>query len=354
MTNIGLDMNMWQNKLFLNLDYFIRKTSKMLVAVPIPVVTGVSRAPFVNQGEVENRGIEINLGFKEKQGDFSYDIRGNLAFLKNKVTYLPSDIASGAFRATNYASLTREGHPIASFYGFVTDGYWQNQDEIDAANLAASEATEGSRQYYDTRFTSPGDIKFKDLTGDGIITNDDRTFIGSPHPDLTYGINIDLGYKFVDLTIFGQGVYGNEVFFGPIWYLESPNGYFGNLNTMKDHWQKEGDNPSVPRLDFENSNNNLRFSDRYIRDGSYFRIKNIQLGFTLPTDISQRIGVEKVRLYLSGQNLITFSDYEGFDPEVGRGPNQMDNNSRGVLDIGIDRGLYPIARSYLIGVNFTF
>lgn len=352
MTNIGLDMNMWQNKLTLNLDYYIRKTSGMLVEVPIPVITGVSRAPFVNQGEVDNSGFEINLGWKEKRGDFSYNISGNLAFLKNKVTLLPSDIASGAFRATNYASLTREGHPIASFYGYVTDGYWQSQEEVDAANAAASEATGGSRAYYDSRFTSPGDIKFKDLDGDGIITADDREFIGSPHPDLTYGINIDLRYKFVDLTIFGQGVYGNEIFFGPIWYLESANGYWANLSTMNDHWQQEGDNPSVPRLDFENSNNNLRFSDRYIRNGSYFRIKNVQLGFSLPSDINQRIGVEKVRIYLAGQNLLTFSKYEGFDPEIGRGREQ--ENSSGILDIGIDRGLYPIARSYMIGVNFTF
>ena len=275
MTNIGLDMNMWQNKFTLNLDYFIRKTSDMLVEVPIPVVTGVSRAPFVNQGEVENSGIEINLGWKEKRGDFTYHIGGNLAFLKNKVTLLPNDIPSGAFRATNYASLTREGQPIASFYGFVTDGYWQNQEEINAANAAASAATGGSREFYDTRFTSPGDIKFKDLDGDHLLTADDRTFIGSPHPDLTYGVNIEMQYKFVDLKIFGQGVYGNEIFFGPIYYLEASNGYWANLNTMKNYWQQEGDNPSVPRLDFQSSNNNLRFSDRYIRNGSYFRIKNV-------------------------------------------------------------------------------
>jgi TonB-linked SusC/RagA family outer membrane protein len=352
MTNIGLDMNMWENKFTLNLDWYIRKTSGMLVEVPIPLVTGVSRAPFVNQGEVDNTGIEVNLGFKEKRGDFYYHISGNFAFLKNEVTLLPSDIASGAFRATNYASLTREGQPIASFYGFVTDGYWQTQEEIDAANEAARASTGDDRAFYDTRFTSPGDIKFKDLNGDSRINADDRDFIGSPHPDFTYGINIDLQYKIVDLKIFGQGVYGNEIFFGPIYYLEASNGYWANLNTMKDHWVQEGDNPSVPRLDFESSNNNLRFSDRYIRDGSYFRIKNVQLGVSLPSDVAQRIMVQKVRIYLAAQNLLTFSKYEGFDPEIGRGRDQ--NNSSGVLDIGIDRGLYPVARSYMIGVNFTF
>ncbi len=354
MTNIGLDMNMWQNKFTLNLDYFIRKTSDMLVEVPIPLVTGVSRAPFVNGGGVENSGLEINLGFKEKRGDFSYHVSGNISFLKNRVTVLPSDIPGGAFRATSYCNLTQEGQSIASFYGYVTDGYWQNQEEIDAANAAAQEAAGDDGVYYDSRFTSPGDIKFKDLSGDGRVNADDRDFIGSPHPDMTYGINIDLQYKFIDLKIFGQGVQGNEVFFTPIYYLESANGYWNNLNTMNDHWEKEGDNPSVPRLDESNSNNNLRLSDRYIRNGSYFRIKNIQLGFSLPSDICQRIGVEKARLYLQGQNLITFSDYEGFDPEVGRGRTQVNNDSDAVLDIGIDRGLYPVARSYLIGVNFTF
>jgi len=242
--------------------------------------------------------------------------------------------------------MTSEGQPIASFYGWVTDGYWQNQAEIDVANAGAPDG------YYDTRNTSPGDVKFVDINGDGEVTGDDRTFIGSPHPKFTYGINIDLQYKFVDLKIFGQGVYGNDIFFGPQYYLESPNAYWNMLSTMNDYWQEEGDNSAVPRLDRNNANDNMRFSDRYVYDGSYFRIKNLQLGFTLPKEWSGKIMVDNIRLYLAAQNLLTISKYPGFDPEVGRGNDQT--NGSGVLDIGIDRGLYPLARSYMVGLTLTF
>ena len=352
MSNIGMDINFWQNKLSFNIDAYIRTTSDMLAQVPIPVVVGVTDPPFVNKGEVQNKGIEINGIFKEKRGDFNYSINANIAFMHNEVTSLPSDIPGGDFRDIGYVNLTQEGQPIASFYGYVTDGYFQTQAEVDAANDLARQTAGDEDVYYDQNRTAPGDIKFKDLNGDNRITVDDQTFIGSPHPDITYGINIYLQYKMFDLKIFGQGVYGNEVFFGPIFYLESPNAYWNVLSTMNDHWEQEGDNPSVPRLDYNNSNLNLRRSDRYIHDGSYFRIKNVQLGVTLPDQISQKIKIERLRVYVAAQNLLTFSKYPGFDPEIGRGPEQT--NSPAQLDIGIDRGLYPLARSYMVGLNLSF
>lgn len=347
MTNVGTDVYFLNNRLTVNADYFIRKTSDMLSEVPIPYLTGVTDAPFVNEGEVENRGFELNLTWKESRGDFSYSINGNIAFLSNEVTYLPVSRPSAQFRSAGFVSLSEEGQPIASFYGFKTDGYWQTQEEIDAANAAARAATGDDDVYFDTRFTSPGDIKFVDVNGDGIVRSDDQDFIGSPHPDVTYGINIDLQYKIVDLKIFGQGVAGNELFHGPIFYLESPNAYWNNTSNMLDYWQEEGDNSEVPRLDFLNGNNNLRFSDRYINSGSYFRLKNVQLGVSLPDEIGQRFGVSKLRVYVAAQNLLTITKYEGFDPEVG-------TNGRDQLDIGIDRGLYPVARTYLVGLNLTF
>jgi hypothetical protein len=272
--------------------------------------------------------------------------------MKNEVTSLPQDIPAGDFRASGYVNNTTEGMPIASFYGYQTDGYWQTQEEIDEANERARAATGNEDAYYDIRWTSPGDIKFVDLNGDDQITSEDQTYIGNPHPNLTYGISLDLQYKIFDLKVFGQGVYGNDIFFGPIYYLESPNPYWNMLTTMNDPWEQTGDESAVPRLDIDNSNNNLRFSDRYILDGSYFRIKNVQLGVSLPKEIAKTVGMEKARIYVAGQNLITFSDYPGFDPEVGRGIDGR--NSPGELDIGIDRGLYPIARSYMIGLNVTF
>jgi hypothetical protein len=248
--------------------------------------------------------------------------------------------------------LTTVGEPIASFYGYVTDGYWQTQEEIDAANATTLAQTEGEEEYFDLRATSPGDYRYVDLNNDYIIDENDQTFIGSPHPDLTYGINLNLEYKSIDLTIFGQGVHGNEVFFGPIINLESSDLLWNCLSTMNDSWREEGDNGPTPRLDAANSNNNLRFSDRYVYSGSYFRIKNVQLGYSIPDAWCEALKIQRARFYVSGQNLLTISNYPGFDPEVGRGNDFRDYS--GTLDIGIDRGMYPLARTYMFGTNITF
>lgn len=349
MINYGVDLNLFENKINLNADYFVKTTTDMLVAAPIPGVTGVQTPPTVNKGSVENRGLELNLILKSKLGDFSYEIGGNIGFVKNKVVKLGAEgdaINGGSFRATTFISRTEKDQPIASFYGYKTDGLWQSQEEIDAANQLAKETSGDPKAYYDSRFTSPGDVKFVDLNGDNTITAEDRDFIGSPHPDITYGINISLKYKIFDFTLFGQGVKGNEVVQALIYYNQSPNGYWNMDPAMKDYWTPTNTNTSIPRLDMRSSNNNLRFSDRYIKDGSFFRIKNIQFGINLPSEICNMIKVEKVRFYLAAQNLKTWTKYKGFDPEIGTG------NSN--LDIGIDRGNYPIAKSYMVGLNFTF
>jgi TonB-linked SusC/RagA family outer membrane protein len=347
MTNLGLDVNMFENKLNMNFDLFKRTTSGMLVEAPIPTVTGVITPPLQNKGKIENKGLEINASYKAKMGDFSYEIGGNVAFIKNNVLELGEEddyILSGKFRATDFANRTAVGQPIASFYGYVTDGYWQTQEEVDAANAAAKRVSGDPKKYYDTRDIKPGDIKMKDLNGDSLITADDRTFIGNPSPNFTYGINISLKYKIFDLTIFGQGVSGNKIFQGLIYYNESPVGDYSMDPQMLDYWTPQNPNASVPRLN--NLKDNSRFSTRYIKDGSFFRVKNVQVGVNLPADICQKIKVEKVRVYLAAQNLLTFSKYSGFDPEIGTGLN--------TLDIGIDRGFYPISRSYMVGINFTF
>jgi TonB-dependent starch-binding outer membrane protein SusC len=347
MSNLGLDVNLLQNKVTVNLDLFKRTTSDMLVEAPIPTVTGVQTPPLQNKGSVENKGIELNVNYKNKMGDFSYEVGGNIGFIKNEVLELGEEddyILSGQFRASDFASRTEVGHPIASFYGYVTDGYWQTQEDIDAANANALVVSDGDRRYYDTRNIQPGDIRMKDLDGDGLITPDDRDFIGNPNPDMSYGVNIVLKYKMFDLSAFGQGVYGNEIFQGLIYYNESPVGDYSMGIDMLDYWTPDNPNAATPRLG--NLDDNARFSDRYIQDGSFFRIKNVQLGVNIPQNICQRIKVEKIRVYLAGQNLKTFSKYTGFDPEIGTG--------NATLDIGIDRGFYPIARSYMVGLNFTF
>lgn len=352
MTNIGLDVNLLDNIIMINLDAYSRLTTGMLVARPVPLVTGVQDAPVVNIGGVLNQGIELNVIHKYQLGDLSWNVGANVALLRNQVADLPQDITAGSYRAAGTVNLTTEGEPIGAFYGYRTDGYWQYQADIDQANENARQITGNDNAYYDLKGTSPGDIKFADLNGDGRITSEDQEFIGNPHPDVTFGLNISLEYKIFDLQIFGQGVYGNDIFFGPIYYLESSNPYWNMMTTMNDPWEQVGDNSTVPRLDVNNANNNLRFSDRYIFDGSYFRIKNVQLGVNLPKSIAEKLTLEKARIYLAGQNLLTFSKYPGFDPEVGQGVDG--SNSPGQLDIGIDRGMYPVARSYMVGLNVTF
>jgi len=351
--NIGLDGNLLRYKLTFNFDYFIRKTKDMLAQVPVPGVAGIMDPPYANVGSVSNKGFEINLSYRNMEGALKYGIGGNLGAFKNEVISLGEGqpINSANFRSGYLLARTEVGHPIASFYGYKTDGYFQSQAEIDSLNIIARAATGYT---FDGARVRPGDVKMVDLNGDHIITDADRTFIGSPHPKFSYGVNVDLEFRYFDLSIFGQGVYGNDVFMATIYYLESGGGYWNTLTTMKDYWQKEGDQSAVPRLGLSPQDKNLRMSDRYVKDGSFFRIKNVQLGYTLPTALTNRIGIEKFRVYVNGQNLLSFHKYNGFDPEIGIGRSGDTADQRDVLDIGIDRGMYPLSKTITAGVNLTF
>ena len=355
-TNIGLDLLLFNSKWTVNFDYFNRLTDDMLAQVPVPNLSGIMDAPVTNAGSVSNKGWELNTNYRDRDNELKWMVGLNLSHVKNEVVRLGSDqpIPSASFRASDYIARTEAGMPIAYFYGFVVDGIYQNQDEIDQMNKITQEKTGNPRAAYDNRKAKPGDIKFKDLDDDGMITTKDKTFIGSPHPDLTYGVNLELEYKGFDFKAFGQGVYGNEIFMATLYYLQSGDGYWNLLNSAMDYWKADGDQTSVPGIP-GSVEENKRLSDRYIRDGSYFRIKNLQLGYTLPETITQKMGFENIRVYATGQNLISFHKYEGFDPEIGVGNNQGgDVSQRGLLDIGVDRGMYPLAKSVSFGINLTF
>jgi TonB-dependent starch-binding outer membrane protein SusC len=359
-TNLGLDMYMFDSKLNLNFDYFNRITEDMLAQVPVPNLTGILTPPFANAGSISNKGWELNASYRNRDKAFKWQVGMNLGHVKNNVERLGSEqpINSAPFRASDYISRTQVGMPIASFYGFITDGIYQTQDEIDQLNEMAREKTGNPKFSYDNRRAKPGDIKYKDISGpkgepDGVIDSYDRDFIGNPHPKLTYGVNIEMEYKGFDLKVFGQGVYGNDIFMATLYYLQSGDGYWNLLNSSNNYWQKEGDITNVPGLGQVETN--MRLSDRYIRDGSFFRIKNVQLGYTLPKTFTTQIGFESIRVYATGQNLLSFHKYEGFDPEIGTGRNQGGSvNQRGLLDIGIDRGMYPLAKAVSLGINVTF
>lgn len=332
--DIGVDMGFMQDRLMFSVDYYQKNTEDMLVVVPIPLHVGAG-APFVNAGSVENKGVELMLEYRKREGDFKYNIGFNMAFINNTVTGLGNGntpISSGEY-GTGGGLITRTevGRPVASFYGWVTDGLFQTQSEIDA-------------HAFQNAGTAPGDIKFRDLNGDGVINDDDRTFIGNPTPNFTYGITAGASYKNFDLSLFLQGVQGNDIFNAVIRYDFSTT---NRLASRLGYWNGQGSTNTEPRLTASDPNQNARISDRFVDDGSYLRLKNLQIGYTLPASALSKVKVSKLRVYIAAQNLFTITKYKGLDPEIGAGAD-------GVLDLGIDRGFYPQARMFITGLSVTF
>ncbi|MGV8133949.1 MAG: TonB-dependent receptor [Mangrovibacterium sp.] len=333
--DLGVDLSAYNSRLFVSADYYIKKTTDMLLILPQPMTSGFGTTGYENLGEVENKGLELQLSWKDRVGEnFSYTISANLATLQNKVTSLGDigqPITSGLF--FDMSTRTEEGHAIREFYGYVTDGIFQNQAEVDEHVTQA-----GAR---------PGDIRFKNLNNDEVIDSKDRTFIGNPYPDFFYGFTAGIGWKNFDLSCLLQGQTGNDIYNGTKFWLTN-SGY--NYNKGKDilgRWTGQGTSNSEPRLTTADPNQNSRGSDRYIESGSYLRLKNIQIGYTLPDYLLKRWGISNARIYFSGLNLLTFTDYSGYDPEVGAART-------GDRTIGFDEVTYPQNKSYILGINLSF
>ncbi len=333
-TDIGIDVEFWSGKLNLTADYFVKTTKDMLYSVPIPFTAGTG-PPVQNVATMNNKGWELALNYRDRVDGFRYDIGGNITFIKNEVTSLGKGgepLVAGYIQSANSQSnRTDVGQAIGSFYGYVTDGLFQNAEEV-AAHASQSENT------------APGDIRFKDLNDDGIINAEDRTYIGSPIPDFTYGFTGNFEYKGVDLQLFLQGVYGNEIYNGTVRYDFI---FVNRPASVLERWTGEGTSNSQPRVNINDPNQNARVSDRFIESGSFLRLKNVQIGYDLADILPANLKVQKIRLYLAAQNLLTFTKYSGLDPEIG---NISDNS----LELGIDRGFYPQARTILGGVQVTF
>ncbi len=333
--DLGLDLSAYNSRLSVSADYYIKKTTDMLLILPQPMTSGFGTTGYENLGEVENRGIELQLSWKDHIGDnFRYNISANLATLKNKVVSLGNigqPITSGLF--FDMSTRTEKGHAIREFFGYVTDGVFQDQAEIDA-HVTQS----GAR---------PGDIRFKNLNNDEVIDSEDRTFIGNPYPDLFYGLSAGIGWKNFDMSCLFQGQTGNDIYNATKFWLTN-SGY--NYNKGKDilnRWTGKGTSNSEPRLTTADPNQNSRGSDRYIENGSYLRLKNLQIGYTLPENLLEKWGMTKARIYFSGLNLLTFTNYSGYDPEVGAART-------GDRTIGFDEVTYPQNKSYILGINLSF
>jgi TonB-linked SusC/RagA family outer membrane protein len=342
--NIGLSLGLFNNKITLVADYYNRKTDNLILNVPTPSSFGFNGAGVLaNVASMKNTGLDLQLGFNKTSGEFTWNMTGNVSFVKNKVLRLNTDNASieaGAdqdFGGNIAITRTVAGQPIQSFYGYVVEGIFQSDAEV------ASSPTQVAGK------TAAGDIKFKDLDGDGAITAADRTFIGNYLPDFSYALNYSARYKNWDLSLFFQGVQGNDIFNATRVISEGMARLFGAGTAVLDAWTDTKKNTNMPRAISGDPNQNLRVSTRWIEDGSYLRMKNIMLGFNIPANTLNSLthgAVSNFRLFVSAQNLFTLTNYKGWDPEIGSKNTTLTN--------GIDYGQYPNPRSFQFGVQVGF
>ncbi|CAG5003259.1 TonB-dependent receptor P3 [Dyadobacter sp. CECT 9275] len=363
--NIGLDAAFFNNSLSVTAEYFDRITDNLILKAPTPPSFGYVQFTDVNIGKMQNKGWELQLSYRApRKGDFTWGISGNISRVRNKVLRLdsPSGVIYGG--DGNYFSswgvpVTRTvaGESIQSFYGWDFDRIYQNQSEVDADNAAARSKTGSTEAFYQSAATAPGDVRFRDLNGDGVVDDKDRKVIGSFLPDFTYGMNLTATYKHFDVSILFQGVQGGEIYSGIGVYAGAfrwPLG--GSLSAYENAWTAENPSTTNPRLKWSDPNDNSRVSQRWLQDASYLRLKNINIGYELPAEILSKKtngAISKFRIYLASQNLLTFTKYDlGYDPEIGMKIGS--NRGAGNLTNGIDYGQYPAARSFTLGLQLGF
>lgn len=350
--NIGVDMVMLNNKLTFSLDLWDRVVTDMLLPAQPTFTAGQADPPSVNVGGATSKGFDIALGYNGSIGDdFTFSVNGNLSAYTNEIDQLSSDGERifGRNERISAITVTEAGAPISSFFGYKVLGLFQSQAEANAWPAFGD-------------YNAPGKFRFQDTNGDGVITSDDRTIIGNPHPDFTYGINLDLNYKALSLNIFGNGSQGNDVF-NYVRYFSDFNTFQGNRSTraLRDAWQPS--NPTAPIAEWTAANPNATTpimdaddatssqpSSYLIEDGSFFRIRNIQLTYNFPENILQTVGLANAQVYLQAQNVATFTKYSGLNPEISlRRTTESDRN----LTLGYDGGFNPVAATVSLGLNIT-
>jgi TonB-linked SusC/RagA family outer membrane protein len=336
-TNLGVDLGFLNGKLNTTVDVFEKKNNQFLFNPPVAAVYGVSNPPFVNGGEIKNKGIELSVKYQDNAGKLHYNFVLNGSFIKNKIIdILPGQetiLSTPTVRDILVPVELQQGNPLYSFYGYRTAGLFQTQQQIDNYKGPNGALIQPNAK--------PGDIKFVDLNGDGVLNSSDKTYLGTPFPKFEYGYTANFNYGAFDLSIFLQGVAGNKIF-NAVKYtgLNASIQNYNLLSDAKNAWTPTNTNTSIPRLSASDANGNFgNVSDFYVENGSYLRIKNVTFGYTVPKALVNKIGVRNVRIYADAQNLVTFTKYTGLDPEVGINQN------------GVDLGLYPQSRIILVGIN---
>ena len=334
--NIGFDAKLFHD-FTLTMEYYDKKTTGILQPVDLPGYIGSTRSPLGNVADMSNSGVEVELGYRKKIGEFNYSANGNVSYLKNEVTFLGQGktfITQGTagFQSMGEVTRTAVGQPYNSFYGFQTAGIFQTIEEINAYTNGAGGLIQPNAR--------PGDFRWTDTDGDGAITNDDKQYLGSPLPKYTFGLTINMDYKGFDFMAFAQGATGNKIFQG----LRRLDISTANYQTdALGRWTGPGTSEDYPRLTNNDTNGNFgNMSNFYLEDGDYLRLKVVSLGYSLPNDLVSKIKLTKFRLYVTGENLFTLTKYTGYDPEIGGNV------------LGIDKGFYPQAKSFIVGVNVQF
>ena len=336
-TDVGVDMAFFGSRFTITADYYNKVTSGMLMNMQVPSYSGDS-APIGNVGTMSNYGLEFDLGYRDTYGDFSWNISANATYNNNVLTELGDDATSLYGSSHKIGQLTRGivGLPFPYFYGYKTNGIFQNAAEVAAYVNKDGELLQPK--------AAPGDVRFVDVDGNGIIDDNDRTYIGKGVPDWTFGLNIGFEWKGIDFSMLLQGTLGNQVFN----VSRRTDLYYVNLpKTILNRWTGEGTSNTNPRFVFESANENYRSSDLWVEDGSFLRARNVQLGYTLPQKWTKKIFIQRLRVYAQAENLFTLTKYTGCDPEV-TGGNGFSS------DLGVDRGVYPQSRTFSVGVNLNF
>ncbi|WP_373759918.1 TonB-dependent receptor [Bacteroides heparinolyticus] len=333
--NVGIDASFLNNRLIFSFEYYDKTTKDMLLAAPMPKYMGYTDNTYTNIGAANNRGVELSMEWRDQINDFRYNIAFNFSTIRNRMTKLNggTPIPSGVLRQ-QYATYTNEGLPIGAFWGYVTDGLIQTESQLAEVKKAG---------YLPN--AELGDVYFVDMNEDGKLNENDKRMIGNPIPDVIYGFNLGMAWKGFDLSMQFGGTIGNDIFNAMRLYTYSLTDITNKDRALLNYWTPTNTNTNIPRLSAADYNNNNRLSDRYVENGSYLRLRNVQIGYTLPSSLVKKVMLQNVRIHLSGQNLFTISDYSGIDPEVGQSTS---------LSRGIDYGIYPQSRIITGGINITF
>ena len=352
--NVGLDLSMLNGKLTLTADAYVKNTNDVLLPVPVSGSAGISGLPILNAGQVRNKGFELSVNWRSNIGDnFNYYIGANVTTEKNKVTKITAggdDMGISGYSAhaaaKNGINRFEKGHPMSYFYLVESDGIFRTQEEIDNYKNKDGRQIQPGAQ--------PGDVRYKDWNGDGMIDENDQHDVGNPFPDFSFGLRMGGEWKGFDFNLFFDGMTGNKIYNYQRYCLESGK-FNGNYSTkLANSWRPDNQNTDIPRFSkTDGIDNGLAFTDRWLEDGSYFRLKTLDIGYSLPKSLLKKVKLENVRIYTSMENLFTLSKYSGYSPDLGESGSVDIGVGYNVFSRGVDQGRYPLPRTISFGIQVS-